>query len=266
MPLRGFKDHFSVAAHEYDRYRPGYPSGLIEFLADVAPACELAWDCATGTGQAAVALAARFAQVIATDASVAQIQHAAPHPKVRYAVAAAEDSGLAESAVDLVTVAQALHWLDLERFYAEVHRVGRPRAVFAAWTYSLADADPAVDPLVSAFYEEMGPWWPPERTHVEDGYRALPFPFEPIDTPAFEIRESWPLERLLGYFSTWSAVNRCRKETGKDPVDALGQQLAQVWGDPAMPRPVRWPLHLRVGRLRNRGQRPVSGPASRSPG
>jgi SAM-dependent methyltransferase len=251
MTSRGFKDHFSVAAHEYDRYRPGYPAGLIDFLAEASPGHELAWDCATGTGQAAVALAARFAQVIATDASAAQIEHAVVHPKVRYAVAPAEESGLPGSAADLVTVAQALHWLDLGPFYAEVNRVGRPGAVFAAWTYSLADADPAVDPLVLAFYERMGPWWPPERAHVEDGYRTLPFPFEPIDVPPFEMREAWPLERLLGYFSTWSAVNRCRKETGEDPVAALGRELSQVWGDPATPRAIRWPIHLRVGRLKH---------------
>jgi len=244
-----FKDHFSVAAHEYDRYRPGYPEGLIEFLAEAAPARDLAWDCATGTGQAAVALATRFAKVIATDASAAQIRHAVRHPRVDYAIAPAEDCGLADGSADLVTVAQALHWLDLERFYAEVRRVARPGAVFAAWTYSLADADPAVDPLVAAFYQEMGPWWPPERGHVEDGYRRLPLPFEPIAAPAFEILEAWPLERLLGYFSTWSAVNRCRKATGRDPVEALGRRLAQIWGDPSAPRPVRWPLHLRVARV-----------------
>jgi len=249
MAAGEFKDHFSVAAHEYHRYRPGYPPELIDFLAEVAPATGLAWDCATGTGQAAVALARRFARVIATDASAAQIDHALRHTRIGYAVAPAEASGLADDSVDLVTVAQALHWLELERFYAEVQRVAHRGAVFAAWTYCLADADPAVDPLIAAFYEEMGPWWPPERVHVEDGYLRLDFPFEPIAAPAFEICEAWPLERLLGYFSTWSAVNRCRKATGTDPVISLAGRLADVWGNPAETRPVRWPLHLRVGRV-----------------
>lgn len=249
MSATGFKDHFSAAAHEYDRHRPGYPAELLDFLAAAAPRRALAWDCATGTGQAAVALAARFDKVLATDASSAQLAHAVAHPRIGYTVAAAEDCGLADGIADLVTVAQALHWLDLEQFYAEVRRVARPGAVFAAWTYSLADADPAVDPLVTAFYEEMSPWWPPERSHVEDGYRNLPFPFAPMDAPAFEIREAWPLDRLLGYFSTWSGVNRCRKDTGRDPVTELGRRLAAVWGDPAQPRPVRWPLHLRIGRV-----------------
>jgi ubiquinone/menaquinone biosynthesis C-methylase UbiE len=247
--MAGFKDHFSVAAGEYDRHRPRYPDAMIDFLATAAPAQHLAWDCATGTGQAAVALAGRFAQVIATDASAAQLSHAVARPNIHYRVATAENCGLANRSADLVTVAQALHWLDLDRFYAEVRRVARPGAVIAAWTYSLADADPAVDPLVAAFYEEMRPWWPPERSHVEDGYSELAFPFEHIEAPAFEIRESWPLERLLGYFSTWSGVNRCRRDTGHDPVIALGERLAEVWGVPSRPRPVRWPLHLRVGRV-----------------
>jgi ubiquinone/menaquinone biosynthesis C-methylase UbiE len=244
-----FKDHFSVAAHEYDRCRPSYPAELIDFLADVAPARSLAWDCATGTGQAAVGLAARFDKVIATDASGAQLAHAVAHSRVEYRVARAEDCGLPDRTFDLVTVAQALHWIDLDAFYAEVRRVARPGAVIAAWTYSLADADPAVDPLVATFYAEMSPWWPPERSHVEDGYQRLPFPFEPVVAPALEIHASWPLERLLGYVSTWSAVNRCRRETGADPLVGLRHRLESAWGNPAEPRPVRWPLHLRVGRV-----------------
>jgi len=250
VAANAFKDHFSVAAHEYDRFRPGYPAALIEFLADAAPGRGFAWDCATGTGQAAVGLAARFDKVIATDASNAQLAHAVAHPRVEYRVARAEDCGLPDRTFDLVTVAQALHWIELDAFYAEVRRVTRPGAVIAAWTYSLADADPAVDPLVEAFYAQMGPWWPAERSHVEDGYRRLHFPFETIAAPGFEIRETWPMERLLGYFSTWSAVNRCRRETGADPLDGLRRRLAAVWGDPAEPRPVRWPLHLRVGCVR----------------
>jgi SAM-dependent methyltransferase len=249
MAAAGFKDHFSVAAHEYDRHRPGYPVALVDFLADAAPRRALAWDCATGTGQAAVALAARFERVVATDASALQLRHATPHPRVSYAVATAEQSGLADRCADLVTVAQALHWLDLPRFYTELRRVARPGAVFAAWTYSLADADPAIDALVAEFYAEMGPWWPPERRHVEEGYRGIDFPFEQIAAPVFEIRAEWPLERFLGYFSTWSAVNRCRRETGSDPLEALKKKLLAAWGDPSEPRPVRWPLHLRVGRV-----------------
>ena len=244
-----FKDHFSVTAHEYDRHRPRYPSELADFLASIAPGRSLAWDCATGTGQAALALASRFERVIATDASATQVANAVPHPRVCYAVARAEASGLADCSVDLVTVAQALHWLDLDAFYPELRRVAGPRAVFAAWTYSLADADPEVDPVVRSFYREMGPWWPPERSHVEDGYRRLHFPFEPIEAPVFEVKETWPMERLLGYFSTWSAVSRCRRETGSDPLFELRSRLARAWGDPGRPRAVRWPLYLRVGRI-----------------
>src|SRR5205823_14795537 len=121
------------AAHagEYRRFRPTYPPRLFEVLADWSPALRLAWDCGTGNGQAALALAEWFERVIATDRSPEQIAQATPHPGIDYRVAPAEDSGLADSSVDLVTVAQAVHWFDLHRFYAEVRRVARPRALIA---------------------------------------------------------------------------------------------------------------------------------------
>lgn len=245
----GFKDHFSVAAADYGRYRPRYPPALIDFLADAAPARRLAWDCATGSGQAAVALASQFEAVLGTDASARQIEGAQAHPRVRYAVASAEDPGLADDSVDLVTVAQALHWLDLDRFYAQAVRIGRPGAVIAAWTYSLATVNEAVDACVARFYAGLDPWWPPERRHVESGYATLPFPFRIIPAPGFAMQERWTLERLLGYLGTWSAVNRCRKDTGRDPLEPLAEELSAVWRGADATRTVRWPVHLRIGFL-----------------
>lgn len=244
-----FKDHFSVAAGAYGRFRPGYPRELPEHLAAAAPGRERCWDCATGSGQAAALVAPWFDEVVATDASAEQIAHAVPLDGVRYAVATAERSGLPDASVDLVTVAQALHWFDLPSFYAEVRRVGRPGAVLAAWAYSLATVDATVDAVVNRFYQALAPWWPPERALVESGYATLPFPFEPVALPPLEMRAEWPLDHLLGYFGTWSAVNRCRRATGSDPLDALAAPLTAAWGDRTAPRTIRWPLHLRVGRL-----------------
>src|SRR5262245_38403499 len=125
-----FKDHFSTVASNYALYRPRYPAELFAYLATLVPTCEFAWDCATGSGQAAVALAAHFKRVIATDASATQIANGETHPRVEYRVAPAEQSGLAAASVDLLTVAQALHWFDLPRFFVEANRVLRPRGVF----------------------------------------------------------------------------------------------------------------------------------------
>ena len=247
---RPFADHFSESAVDYARYRPGYPPALFQWLASVCPRRELAWDCATGNGQAAVRLAAHFARVIATDASAEQIRNATPNTKVSYRVARAEDSGVAGGSVDLVTVAQALHWFDLDRFYAEVRRVAAPGAVFAAWCYNLFSVDSRIDPVVHRFnLEAVSPYWPAERRLVDEEYRTVPFPFSQIEPPRFAMEERWDLARVIGYVGTWSAVKRCREATGTDPIEALRPELERTWGDASSAKTIRWPLSLRVARL-----------------
>lgn len=244
-----FQDHFSALAADYASFRPHYPEVLFAWLAQQAPARNLAWDCATGSGQAALGLAAHFARVIATDASAEQIANARRNPRVDYAVAPAEDSGLAAQSVDLITVAQALHWFDLERFYAEVRRVLRPGGVLAVWTYNVLRTDNnAVNALVDHLYSEvLGPWWPLERRLVENGYRDLPFPFAELATPSFAMRTEWALPHLLGYLRTWSAVKRYREACGTDPVATIADALTAAAGACDRLR-VEWPLALRVGR------------------
>jgi SAM-dependent methyltransferase len=244
-----FKDHFSGHAGSYARHRPTYPPALYAWLAELAPARDAAWDCGTGSGQAAVALAAHFATVTATDPSAEQVAHAAPHPRVRYAVAPAEASGLADASADLVTVAQALHWFDLPAFYAEARRVLGPGGVLAAWSYDLMHVAPEVDVVVRRLYlDVVGPYWPPERALVEDGYRGIPFPFAEVEPPPLEMSAAWALDDLVGYMGTWSATQRFRAATGADPVAEHLPELRAAWGDPAAVRGVRWPLGIRVGR------------------
>ena len=248
-----FRDHFSSRAAGYATFRPTYPEPLFDWLAGVAPGRSLAWDCATGTGQAARPLARRFDRVIATDASRRQIataRAAAPGANLEYRVAPAEASGLEAHSVDLVTVAQALHWLDLPRFYTEVRRVGRPGAVVAAWCYTTLRIDERIDEVVSGFYDgTVGPCWPPERAHVDSGYRNLEFPFPELDPPAFSMLTEWTLADLTGYLRTWSAVIRYEAERGADPVAPLERELIRRWGDPAQRRRVTWPLRCRIGRV-----------------
>ena len=245
-----FKDHFSQLAPQYAQFRPTYPPELFDYLAVLAPDRSLAWDCACGAGQASVALGERFGSVIATDASAQQIAAAHPHPHVHYQVAAAEQSGLPSGSVALVTVAQALHWFDLPRFYAEVHRVLAERGVLAVWTYGVLHLeDGQIDALLQHFYATtVGPYWPPERRLVEDGYRALPFPFTELTPPAFSMQTRWDLPHLLGYLRTWSATARYVEKVGRDPVVALAAQLEPLWSDPQTPRTISWPLALRIGR------------------
>jgi SAM-dependent methyltransferase len=246
----GFRDHFSRDSGSYAAFRPRYPAALFDWLAGVAPSTSLAWDCATGTGQAALGLAARFDRVVATDASEEQIGAAIPHPGVEYRVARAESSGLDSGTVDLVTVAQALHWLDLDAFYAEVQRVTRPGGVFAAWTYGESRVLPAVDQVVERFYRDtVGPCWPPERVHVERRYADLPFPFPRLELPALFIEADLTLDAYVGYLGTWSGTRRYIESGLGDPLPALRADLARGWGDPLQVRRVTWPLALLVGRV-----------------
>jgi len=250
--MKPFADHFSDIAEHYAAARPTYPPELFDWLASVAPATRRAWDCAAGNGQATIELARRFGQVLATDASAAQLARAPEHPRVTYRVAPAEASGLPEATLDLVTVAQALHWLDLVSFYAEVRRVLVPGGVLAAWCYGfLVLNDPAIDPPLQHFYGSVvGPYWAPERRWVESGYRTLDFPFAELDAPPFAMTHEWTLRDLAAYLGTWSATEAYRRARGEDPVLPFVETIAAAWGPPASRRRIRWPLSLRVGRSR----------------
>jgi len=242
-----FKDHFSKQASDYAKFRPQYPPELFKYLGAIAPQRKLAWDCGTGNGQAAVALASVFERVIATDASEAQIANAEAHARVEYRVAPAETSGIESDTMDLVMVAQALHWFDLDRFYAEVKRVLKPNGIIAASAYNLLKIAPAIDEIVNRYYYEIvGPFWPPERELVEN-FADLPFPFHKIDPPEFEMKARWNLDHLIGYLGTWSATQRFISARGSDPLNETTDELRIAWGDPHQMRKVIWPLILRIG-------------------
>ena len=245
-----FKDHFSDVAAAYAAHRPSYPAALVDFLARLAPARRLAWDSGCGSGQLSVLLAGPFARVVASDASPEQIARAVPHPKVEYRCVAAEASGLPERVVDLAAAAQAAHWFDLPAYYAEVRRVVRRGGIVALISYGVVTADPAVDAVIQPFYRNvLASYWPPERRHVDDAYRSLPFPFEELDTPAFEIRLDWRLEDLVGYVGTWSAVWALEQAEGQGPFASFRRGLEAAWRPATAVRTVRWPLALRVGRV-----------------
>ncbi len=253
-PLRSassFRDHFSSHAADYARYRPDYPGALFDFLASLAPARRRAWDCATGSGQAAAGLASRLEEVVATDASASQIAAAVAKPGILYRVAHADASGLPNGSVDLVTVAQALHWLDRDRFWPEAYRVLAPGGVIAVWCYDLLRITPDVDAVVRRLSTEVvGRYWPPERAIVERGYGTLEFPFEEVPAPAFAMAKLWTFPDLLGYLRTWSANRRFEEATGNDPLRIVEGQLRAAWGQPGSARTARWDLDLRVGRKR----------------
>jgi ubiquinone/menaquinone biosynthesis C-methylase UbiE len=244
------RDHFSSVAGQYAAFRPRYPAALYQWLAAAAARRERVWDCACGSGQASLDLATHFHTVIGTDLSAGQLAQAAAHERISYRVALAEQSGLEGGSCDLVTVAQALHWFDRPRFYAEARRVLRPNGLLAVWCYGIAAIpEPAGNALFQDFYHNVvGPYWQPERHLVEAGYRTLAFPEPEIAVPEFAMQLDWSLDELLGYASSWSATARYIEARGADPMPRLRADMLPGWGDPKARHAVRWPLSVRAAR------------------
>ena len=244
-----FEDHFSGHSERYAQTRPRYPAEIYAYLASIAPACSLAWDCGTGSGQAALGLAKHFDKVYATDASAEQISHAYPHEKVSYGAEPAEHVSLNDSSVDLVTVAVAIHWFDFDPFYREVKRVLKPGGILAAWTYSLTEISPEIDVLVQRYYGGvLNGYWPERIHYLEEKYETLPFPFEEIVPPSFNMEISWSLIQFAGFLDSWSATQRYKAQEGHHPLDRIWNDLVGAWGDENKMRLVRWPLYFRIGR------------------
>lgn len=244
-----FNDHFSVQASDYSRFRPHYPDELFTYLASLTDEHERAWDCATGNGQAAQGLSSLYKKTIATDASAAQIDNAVTIDKVTFMISPSESTPFKDNIFDLVTAAQALHWFDHDRFYNEVKRVLKPGGIIAAWCYSLFSINDDIDPLLKELHNEtLKPYWPTDRQKVNEGYTSLPFPFEKIAAPVFNITQQWPLNDVIGYLGTWSGV-RYYREQQRDPLPELYEKLKPYWLDENDVKQVNWPIHLKVGRV-----------------
>lgn len=243
-------DYFSERSALYAAARPGYPADLFDAVAALPARRRLALDCGTGSGQAALGLARRFDQVIATDGSAEQLRHATPAANVEYRCAPAESSGLPDRSVDLVTVAQALHWFDIATFFNEARRVLAPGGAIAVWGYGDPWLeDPALQSILHDFNRvTLEPYWRPERHLLLDGYRTTEFPFEEISMQQLTLEQRWTLRQLSALLGTWSATTRYTAHHQLDPVPTVEAALAREWGNPDHPRVIRWPLHVRAGR------------------
>jgi len=244
------KPDFSSVAGSYAVSRPVYPGELFEWLASLVEHHDVAWDTATGNGQAALGLARHFRRVIATDLSEQQIVHAKAHPRVEYRVASAESSGLPGGSVDLIASAAAVHWFDLDAFYAEARRVARPGGVLAAWTYHVAHVEPPFDAVLGPFYENVvAPYFAPGARLVDDRYEAIQLPGSPLEAPAFSVSVRWTAPEIVRFVRTWSGVQAYRDEKGKDPVISIIPSIEKLCGSPDVVYELRWPLYLRASRL-----------------
>lgn len=242
-----FKDYFSDDSEAYQKFRPQYPPALFEYLASLTQEHERAWDCATGTGQAAISLTQYFSTVIATDASQSQIERASQQEGIIYQLAAAEQNNIESESIDIITVAQALHWFNIDRFAHEVTRVLKPDGILAVWSYNLLQIQPEINEIINDLSSTvLAPFWTKERKLVESGYKEIRLPFTELHPPRFQMAAEWNLTRLIGYLCTWSAVKKYQSETGDNPVENLFDKLLEKWGAPDHALTVSWPLAVRI--------------------
>lgn len=241
------KDNFSEKSDNYARYRPGYPQELFDFIKALLKNKRRAWDCGTGNGQVAAVLADFMEEVYATDISAAQLEEATEKRNIRYSKQPAENTNFPDDFFDLVTVAQAIHWFDFSKFYKEVKRVLKPSGYIAVMGYSLFKSNKETNKVIEHFYKEIiGPYWDPERIYLDEEYKTIPFPFKEVETPHFQLKEKWSLERLIGYLNTWSAVKHYEKQVGSNPVELIKEDLKQSFGKEGE---VRFHIILRLGQL-----------------
>jgi ubiquinone/menaquinone biosynthesis C-methylase UbiE len=242
------KDNFSANAAGYAAWRPEYPEALFAYLASLNSEHNKALDCGTGNGQAAKHLAVHYKEVYATDISAAQIQHAVVLPNINYSISPAEKTIFSDNYFDMICAAQAAHWFDHKIFYKEAERILKTDGVLALIGYGLIEVDKDIDVLIKTLYKDiLGTYWDKERRFIDDNYQSLPFPYAVIPAPEFEINCNWNLPQLLGYLSTWSALNHYKKNNNTDPLQDMLPALQKAWGKEELIKPVRFPVISKIG-------------------
>ncbi len=244
--MKKVKDNFSAQAENYKKYRPGYPNELYELILHNCANFDLAWDCATGNGQVAEVLSNHFKKVIATDISDKQLSQALKTSNIEYRKARAELSGLEDNSIDLITVGQAVHWFEFDKFYNEAHRVLKTDGIIAIWAYGTFKVKPQVDAIILDFYKNIvGPYWDPERRFIDQEYKTIPFPFTELEhSTSLNITQEWTLDELEGYLNTWSSVAHFRKENDTNPINRMIKNISPFWHGKEV---VSFPLFIRLG-------------------
>jgi ubiquinone/menaquinone biosynthesis C-methylase UbiE len=242
------KDLFTKQSEAYAKFRPSYPREIFDFLVTQVRERNTAWDCATGNGQVAASLAEHFKEVYATDISEGQLSKAIQKPNIVYRIEAAEKSSFNDSMFDLITVAQAIHWFNFEKFYSEVKRTLKPEGIFAVIGYTLPKVDEEVDSILTHFYENtLHGYWDDERKYIDEMYLTIPFPFHELQAPIFIAQYFWEAEQLIGFLNSWSAVQHYINKNNSNPVDLVADDLRKCWR-PNSKKTIIFPMMLRVGR------------------
>lgn len=239
------KDNFSSQSGYYAAYRPHYPAELYSYIYKRMENFSAAWDCGTGNGQVAVQLSERFQRVYATDISRKQLERARKKNNIEYIAAPAEKSPIPSETIDLVTVAQALHWFDPKLFSDEVKRVCRTKAMLACWGYHLPQVSSEIDAALQEFHDHtVGPYWDDERKILLQEYSSLDLPLLTKEKAHFDYVVRWDISHLEGYLNSWSAVQNYIRQNNRNPIPVLINKLAGHWTEEST---VVFPVFLILG-------------------
>jgi SAM-dependent methyltransferase len=252
-------EDFKHQAVEYSKFRPLYPPELFDWLDVITTSKDtslhkVAWDCATGNGQAALGLTKYFTKIIATDVNQTQLDKATYHPNIEYQCASAENCNLEEASIDLITVACGIHWLNREIFYKHAHRVLKPSGVIAVWTYDWPwTGYQKIDNILLELKEDiLGKYWTVGSSELYFGkYKNLDFPFKEISVPSFTVNVGYTVEHILHFLSTWSAVQRFKRDTNGNPIHIIDSRFREAWEQEKPIVPICIPLHCRAGNKSN---------------
>lgn len=249
--MNTFKDNFSKHAEVYVKFRPTYPKKLFEFLQGLTGEHKLAWDCGTGNGQSAIKLTDYYGKVYATDPSQEQIKNAIHHERIVYKIESAENPrSIADNSVDLITVAQAIHWFDFDKFYGQVKRVLKTKGIIAVWAYGIPMINEELDSIIKDFHDNIvGEFWLPENKMIENEYSTIPFPFDEIKTPDFFIQKKVTISEIIGHLRTWSATQKYIDKHNENPLEPLALKLKEQWKDIETEKEIKWKLILKVGKM-----------------
>ena len=243
------KDNFSDKPHLYKQFRPEYPSELIDFVVSNVSNFDLAWDCGTGNGQIAKEISDSFKKVFATDISEQQLLNAEKLDNVFYSKQASEKTNFLDNSFDLITVGQAVHWFDFEKFYSEVNRTSKNNGIIAILGYGKLQINPEIDLIINKLYTEiLGDYWDKERKYIDENYATIPFPFSEIKIPSFSNKHSWNYQQLIGYLETWSAVKHYIKKKDKNPIDYIKSELLNKWSENET-KEISFPILTRIGKI-----------------
>ena len=242
------KDLFSQNSQLYKQARPGYPLSVIHEILKHTPEHSFAWDCGAGSGQFTQLLVPYFEQIVATDLSESQLQSAPYFENVSYQIQIAEQTIFANQSFDLISVAQAIHWFDFEKFYAEVRRTLKVNGLLAVVGYGLLEIqDQQVNTMIQAlYYEKLAGCWDAERRYIDEAYQTIPFDFDEITVPKFSMTYQWTAAQLLKYLSTWSAIKNYQDQYAEHAL----LDLAEYLQDLEQKFEITFPVFLRLGRVK----------------